>query len=203
MKLKKIITLLFIVVNINAQKSEIANYLDDGGLSDVRNIIKTDFSEFFKSHIQVIWEHKINHNFSIEAGLGYLAHNLYQPVFKRDLIKRSSIYEDLGGGLSFMVCPVLYKDGLDSFRFSFPFKIRYHFGQAISYEFLYGFGKQWFLNRKLTFQIGTGLGFNIETSLDDYSYIFDEDLRYDERSVKDDIGLRIIVPVEIRLGFII
>lgn len=197
-----ILFILFISIPTLAQKSSISTFLDDGGRADAKNIIKTDLSEFLKSNIQISWEHSFNENFSLETGIGFLAHDIYKPVLNKDIIGRP-IYEDLGGGLSLFFCPVINIKGLESVRHSFPLKFHYHFGQALSYEFDYTLGKQWFLTRRLALELSAGIGFNIETSIDNYSYIYDLNLREDFLSIKDGAGFRMTFPISVRIGYVL
>ena len=204
--MKKIIITAFILVisiSVFSQKSSISTFIDDGGRSDAKDILKIDLSEFLKSNIQIDWEHSFDNNFSLETGIGFLAHDVYKPILNKELFG-NPIYENLGGGMSFYVCPVFNKKGLESLRYSLPFKIHYHFGQALSYELDCTIGKQWFLTRRLALELNVGLGFNLETSIDNYSYIYDSALRdRGWQSVKDDFGVRLTLPLSVKIGYIL
>jgi hypothetical protein len=193
---------LLVSVSVFSQKSAVASYLDDNGRSNARNILKLEVSEILKSNIQLIWEHSINENFSLETSVGFLVHGSFKPILNKS-IGDELIYENLSSGFSLGINPVINVKGLESLRYGIPFKLHYHFGQAISYELCMTIGKQWFLTRNIALEIGGGIGLNIETSLDDYSYIFDSNLR--DRgylSVKDDVGARVVIPVFAKIGYV-
>lgn len=200
--MRKVFIFLFLVgyLPLMSQSSNIAQYLDDGGRTSARNIIKTDFSQMLRANIPIIFEHLFDYNFSLQGGVGILTHNVYRPLFK-PILRTKDMYSELKGGFSLYFKPSFYFSGFESIHFGIPFHYRRHGNQAESYEFGLSIGKQWFYGRHLCFDIEVGVGFNLEYSLDGVSYIYfpgDVDSNYDV-SFRE----RAVTPLSFKIGYVL
>lgn len=185
---------------ICAQKSNISELMDDGGLSTTTDIIKTDVFEYLNANIPIIWEHRFSDNFAIEGGLGLLTNSFIQPVIKYDLNKKP-INENLKGGFSLHIAPTYYSNGFESFHFGFEYNYRNYLNQVESSEISFKFGKQWFLTRRIAIDFSLGLGLNFETPIDGISYVFDPDIN--NINLYGGEGLRMVIPASIKIGYIL
>lgn len=201
--MKQHILIVLIIMNTSiiwAQQNNISDLMNDGGLSTTTDIIKTDVYEYLKGNIPIIWEHRFSDNFAIEGGLGLLTNNFMQPVLKYDILKRP-MYKDLKGGLSLHFASSYYSNGFESLHFGFEYNYHNYTSQVETNEISFNFGKQWFLSRRLAFDISLGLGLNFETSIDGRSYVFKPEIN--NADLYGGEGIRMVVPASIKIGYIL
>jgi hypothetical protein len=184
----------------NGGSSTIDQYLDDGGRTIAQNLLKTDISEVLTGNIPICWEHKFNSNFTLEGSVGLLTNCIYNPVISPPQFFGCKIYNSLKPGYSLYVFPKQYFQALESSYSGICFKLHHYVGQAYSTEFDLLFGKQWLLGGYWVVDLGFGLGFNFETSVDGVSYI------YNPKAVeKNQYGsfstFRPSIPVILKIGY--
>lgn len=192
---------LFVSLVANAQYNTISNYIDDGGRSTTKNLIKIDLPEYLRSNISIIWEHRFNSALSLQTGVGALINGLIRPIYiPRYNVNDKTMNENLNNGFSLIIAPTFYKEGFESFHLELPFKYHYYFGQAVSYEFNCTVGRQWFLSRRISLDIDLGIGIGFEKSLDGISYIYDSEINNVNYASS---GMRLIFPFSIKFGYIL
>lgn len=196
-----ILILLFVFLPIFGQSNDIAVYLDDNGRSTTKNIIKTDLTDFLQANIPIIWEHRFNDFFALQTGFGLLTNSFFSPVYTPKYSVSYSMYDELNSGLSLHLSPVIYTHGFESLHFGIPFNLHFYTGQALSYNFSFTVGKQWFVSRRIAIDIETGIGLEFEKSLDGSSYIYDPDINNIDKYGGE--GLRLLIPLSIKLGYIL
>lgn len=194
--------LIFLTLLSNAQQSQISEFLDDGGRSKASDIIKTDIPEYFKANIPLIWEHRFSNFLAIQTGIGLLTNDFLPPSYTpKYSVADRKMFEHLKGGYSILISPVFYKAGFESYHLELPFKFHHYLGQALSYEFDCIAGFQWFLTRRIALDIDVGVGIGFEHSLDGVSYIYDPTIN--NIDLYGGEGIRFIIPLSIKLGYII
>ena len=197
-----LLALLFVTLSNYAQQSSISGYLDDGGRSIAKDIIKTDLPEYFKANIPIIWEHRFNDWMAVQLGVGLLTNSFFRPIYTpRYSVDDNTMYAGLNGGYSLLISPVFYKNGFESLHMELPFKYHHYFGKAVSYEFNCTIGKQWFLSRRIALDIDLGVGICFEKSLDGTSYIYDPEINNTDKFGGE--GIRLIFPLSVKLGYIL
>lgn len=197
-----IMLMLSVPFMVNSQQNKISEFLDDGGRSTARNIIKTNFFEFFKSNFPIVWEHRCNDFIAVQAGVGLIANNYFKPILTSKFpFEEVKMYEGLKGGYSLILSPVFYSSGYESYHLAFPIKVYNYVGQAHSIEFNCTFGIQKFISRRVAFDIDLGIGVGIEKSQDGVSYIYDPRINDVEKYGGE--GLRLIIPFSFTLGYIL
>ena len=200
--MRKVILYLLLVssVPVFSQVKNIEQYLDDGGRTAASNIIKTDVSQMFQANIPLIFEHRFDDHLALQGGFGLLTHDFFRPVLN-PIFASGPLYNELKGGYSLYVQPMLYLEGFESFYIGIPFRYRRHTSQAESYEFNIALGYQWIKGRHLSFDLSVGGGFNLEYSLDGVSYI------YYAKAISpryaDDFRQRLIFPVSLKVGYVL
>ncbi|MDP4271369.1 MAG: hypothetical protein Q8909_14800 [Bacteroidota bacterium] len=191
--------LLFCCIPAFSQLNNIEQYLDDGGRTATKNIIKTDFTQMLLANIPVIFEHRFNNNLSLQGGVGLLTQNFFHPVIK-PIFATDPLYSELKGGYSLYVEPLFYGNGFESLHIGIPLRYRRHGDQVESYEFNIALGYQWFKGRHLSYDIEIGAGFNLEYSLDGVSYIYNSNVI--DKSLANDFRQRLVFPVSFKAGYV-
>jgi len=201
------VLLLFFVTNIYSQQDSISEYLNDGGLSNYKNIIKTDITQILQGNIQLIWEHDISGMFRIESGIGLLTSTFHKPILNALYRDGQELFYDEGleetkmnPGLSLYVSPRLSIIKFPSFYSSCNLNLNYYFNQLLVGEVSFTFGNEINLSRKIILDINAGIGVDTHWSFDSYYYSH-KFMIFNGRDLDHPNTISFFIPLNIKLGY--
>ena len=168
--LLKFILLLFtslIGLQSFAQKEDVSKYLDDGGISSSKNIVKINLSSTAMGDASVSFERVLANAFSLEAGVGkimpYYVEGSFWEVIQNGYSNKSF------SGYSFTINPRFYKSkeapefgyvGIHLRRRNIDYG---DFSNNQITDLTINSGKQIILGKRIAFDIDSGIG--LRTSL--------------------------------------
>lgn len=181
------IILFIFSINLYAQESEILKYLDDGGISRAKNLIKIEPLKLYEGNLQLNYERYIAENWSLEVGAGVLLNYYNQPIPWNWLAKvedEDCTLNNPNTGLSLMVAPRFYAaEWSESFYFSIPLNYKFYPKQMHLIDCTVTFGWQKIFDNGILIDLSAGLGMKFQNSIDKKTYIFDASSRNDNKEL--------------------
>jgi hypothetical protein len=196
-----VLFLIYSVPNLGQTKSSnsIDQYLDDGGRTMAENLVKTNISEIFTGNIPIYWEHRFDNHFTLECSMGLLTNFLYNPPIDVSSFTNFKMNNALKAGYSVSIAPKNYFQAFESFYSGVCYKFQCYPGQVYSNEFYVFSGRQWLINGYWVVDIGIGLGFNFENSIDGVSYIYTS--KSDNDTQRSSFGFHPVLPIILKIGY--
>ena len=150
---------------IQAQKdstNNISHYLDDGGLTDVNQVLKVNVISIVNGDLPLYYERAFGKSFGIEIGAGILLPYYTSPRLSGIFSQKFEINnQNLGYSIWFQPKYYVRRDALDSYYIGLQFK-RKDFNQNIKTQVITGYtlnyGFQFILGKRIIIDLSAGLG---------------------------------------------
>jgi hypothetical protein len=175
-----------------AQDNSQANayYFDDDEISSSRNIIKVDAISLIHGELPITLERTITRRFSVEGGLGillpYYVHDFLPLIFDDERQR----FTNNKFGSSVWLKAKLYEDRAPDLHYIDFTLHRRNFAENSVTDVSFGLGNQLIIGKRLAFDYGFGVGVRFQNTTSE-EYIFDPDM-----------GMTIIIPLQIKLGYL-
>ncbi|MBC7451254.1 MAG: hypothetical protein H7259_07170 [Cytophagales bacterium] len=187
-----ILLLIFSGKKALAQKDtikDISYYLDDGGISTNRDIIKVNIPSIITGDLPFFYERVLSRSIGIEAGVGILL-PYYVPEIPITFISDVSV-KNTDGGYSLYLQPKYYftHRAPEDIYIGMQVRRRTYFEDKISTVFtdlILNFGSQAHIKKNLIIDVSYGVGFRIITDA--------------EENLHNTID-GIVMPVAVKLGY--
>jgi|GEM_PF-6214502 hypothetical protein len=150
-------------------------FFDDGGISERRDIIKTDIANLWVGDYGLQWEHRYSRVFSFELGLGKVSrdYDFTFPLLPKDIL-------DVSGQPGMEGYSILINNRISSYNehrtlFTIIGGRQLRFEKVNLTTAFLGGGVQFIIGSRLVTEGSVGMGFTFQHSKDQATYILDRD----------------------------
>lgn len=174
----------------DSTKSSISYYLDDGGISTAKNVVKLNLAAIIYGEIPITYERALGDRFSLEVGIG-----LQLPYYNSELttIEKEDEIKDPQSGFGIWIFPKYYLHakapelnyiGILYRRMEYQLKNE----EVIYRDFTYNYGIQTYIHDRLVFDGSIGTGFR--------------STKYPNQTTNEPDNWNLLVSIGLKLGYL-
>jgi hypothetical protein len=205
-KIHVILVLLLIMSRLSAQQDSLAYFLNDGGLSSYKKVVKTDLSQILEGNVMCMVENDISGTMRMEYGIGLLTAALGEPMFNRLYRQGTDVFNEdftnvkMKPGFSLYVSPRYTDVKFPWIYVSSNLLTEYYIGQLFVADLSFTLGYEFNLSKKMVLDVSTGIGADMLVSTDGYYYVHKHRL-YNDKSLTVQHTLSAYFPLSVKLGY--
>jgi len=205
-KIYVILVLLLIMSRLSAQQDSLAYFLNDGGMSSYKKVVKTDLSQILKGNVMYMVEKDISGNMRMEYGIGLLTAALVEPMFNRLYRQGTDVFDEgftkvkMKPGFSLYVSPRYTDVKFPWIYMSGNLLAEYYIGQLFVTDVSFTLGYEYNLSKNMVLDVSTGIGTDLLMSTDGYYYVHKHRL-FNGKSLDVQNTLSFYIPLSVKLGY--